>query len=121
MPGTDDINLANEFLNNEEMNETRDYLIRGRYLKNLSEQELKDAWVDRFEAWFDGHDRAEEGKMNDAASELRLRDLSFPYERIPHQMRYIRQAFAKFGFEADSTALDHKIDDFLSERRRPKH
>jgi len=72
--------LAEEFLQHELMNETRAYIECGRRLQTLSNTEVGDIWVARFEHWFatQGNPR----DMDDAAAEIRLRRLEIPYERV---------------------------------------
>lgn len=48
-PKTD---LAKEFLAHMQMNETTDYVARGRPLRELADQGLADIWVASFQKWF---------------------------------------------------------------------
>ena len=65
--------LVDAFLQHELMNETRDYVQSGRCLQNLTDADLFNSWVARFERWFktEGNPR----DMDDAAAEIRLRGL----------------------------------------------
>ena len=44
--------LATAFLQSELMNETQDYLTRGRRLETLSSDQLNDEWKRVFRSWF---------------------------------------------------------------------
>jgi hypothetical protein len=49
--------ISSEFLHHALMNETRDYLARGRRLVGSSDHELQDVWVAAFERWFEQRTR----------------------------------------------------------------
>ena len=45
--------LAIELLHHAQMNETQDYVERGRALASQTDDEVKSVWVEMFERWFD--------------------------------------------------------------------
>ncbi len=50
---TSDDDLAESYLQQELMNETRAYIERGRIFEHSSDRDLKDIWVAAFERWFE--------------------------------------------------------------------
>src|SRR5258706_4804560 len=73
---------AIELLHHAQMIETRDYVERGRELARQTVDEIKSVWVAMFERWFDEKTAENRRNMDDAAAELRLRDLEPPYDRV---------------------------------------
>jgi len=70
-----DHELANEFLTHVLMNETADYVRRGRQHESLQSSDLEDQWVAAVRDVF-VHQKAERVRdMDDLAAELRLRGL----------------------------------------------
>jgi hypothetical protein len=113
--------LAGEFLAHAQMNETTDYLQRGRELAHLSDADVADTWVTRFKAWFAEKSPAATRDMDDAAAELRLRDLPIPEERVQSEVSSLQAKIRKLGPDAKSASLDAAIDEFLSARAQPKN
>jgi hypothetical protein len=83
--------LAIESLQHAQMNETRDYVERGRALASQTDDEVKSVWVAMFEKWFDEKTPENARNMDDAAAELRLRDLEPPYDRVKAKQTNCRQ------------------------------
>ena len=129
MPTQDDPELKAEvlveafldaFLQHELMNETRDYIERGRRLQTLSSAGIFNSWVVGFERWFEtaGNSRG----MDDAAAEIRLRWLKMPYERVKNKIRALRTELASLDPKNRSSPQIHqKINDYLVARSKPKN
>jgi hypothetical protein len=102
-----------------EMDETRDYLTRGRAHAKLSDDDLRDTWVIAFRRWFLSRGPAEVRDANDLAAELRLRDVIPPYERIQAES----DAMAKEVREgaAHNSDIRDKIDKFRADLRGRKN
>jgi hypothetical protein len=115
----DDFDLTSEFLQSEDLRETRDYLSRGRALSNVSDGELGERWVATFKVWLRGEFLVALRNMNDAAAELRLRDLEIPYDRVESEMESIQQAFVQLAPMAGPASVNQRIEEFLRERRKP--
>jgi hypothetical protein len=67
-----------------QMEETHDYLIRGRALRGLDDDQLKERWTVAFKAWF--YDRTKYRDLEDATAELQLRDAVPPYETVSGEL-----------------------------------
>jgi hypothetical protein len=114
--------LAVEFLAHMQMNETKDYVVRGRPLSRSTDQELADAWVASFERWFSyRNDRDALRIMDDADAELRLRGLSPPNERVEAQTKALQNEIQRLHFNARSEELDRDIAEFFEARDNPKN
>jgi hypothetical protein len=113
--------LAIESLQHAQMNETRDYVERGRALASQTDDEAKNVWVAMFERWFD-EKTAENGRnMDDAAAELRLRGLEPPHDRVKAKIDELQAELKRSGPDAFSEELDKKNDEFLAARAKPKN
>jgi hypothetical protein len=129
MPTQDDPELKAEvlveafldaFLQHELMNETRDYIERGRRLQTLSSAGIFNSWVVGFERWFETAGNSRD--MDDAAAEIRLRWLKMPYERVKNKIRALRTELASLDPKNRSSPQIHrKINDYLVARSKPKN
>jgi hypothetical protein len=107
-------------LQHELMNETRDYVERGRRLQTLSSAGIFNSWVVGFERWFETAGNSRD--MDDAAAEIRLRGLKMPYERVKNKIRALRTELASLDPKNRSSPQIHrKINDYLVARSKPKN
>ncbi len=113
--------LAIELLHHAQMNETQDYVERGRALASQTDDEVKSVWAAMFERWFDEKTAENSRNMNDASAELRLRDLEPPYDRVKAKTDELQAEIKRLGPDAFSEELDEEIDEFLEARRKPKN
>jgi hypothetical protein len=113
--------LAASYLQHELLNETRDYLERGRALQGVSDVEVLNAWVASFEQWFEKRTEKNARLMDDAAAELRLRGVDQPEDRVKSKINTLRTELKRLGPDVPSEGLDRKIDEFLAERKKPKN
>jgi hypothetical protein len=102
-----------------EMDETRDYLMRGRTHAKLSDDVLRDTWVRAFRRWFLSRGLAEARDANDLAAELRLRNVMPPYERIRAESDAMAKEVRAGG--AHNSDIKDKIDKFRADLRRRKN
>jgi hypothetical protein len=59
--------------------------------------------------------------MNDAAAELRLRNIDLPVERVQETFDALQAEIKKADPDAPSKILDEEIDEFLEARKKPKN
>jgi hypothetical protein len=109
--------LATAFLQSELMDETADYLARGRHLEQLSPDQLNDAWERAFRTWFSQRDDHRE--MNDCDAELRLRSVEPPYERVESELREMHAEAVKLG-QAASPEIRARIAKFMDSKDNPQ-
>ena len=98
--------LAIESLQHAQMNETQDYVERGRALASQTDDEVKSVWVGMFERWFDEKTAENRRNMDDAAAELRLRDLEPPYDRVKAKTDELQAEIKRLGPDAFSEEFD---------------
>src|SRR5215475_14490706 len=72
-----------------EMEEARSYLERGHALKDRIDEDLFEIWVATVQRWYPSRSDALERDMNDAAAEIRLRNLTIPTKRLRSLMQMI--------------------------------
>jgi hypothetical protein len=113
--------IAMEFLHHAQMNETRDYLARGRSLAGSNDSQILDVWVVTFEVWFERRTDEARRNMDDAAAEIRLRNLEYPYDRVKAQVETLQAAIKRLGPNAPSESLDRAEAEFFAARSKPKN
>jgi hypothetical protein len=113
--------LADEFLAHALMSETQRYIRRGRVLKTLTDAQLVEAWVASFETWFDNRDDQNiQTAMDDAAAELRLRDIPTPFNLVEAKIQLLQSELEDRNVIDNSEELGELIDEFLVARGKPK-
>ena len=97
---TDFDDTAWAFVQNERLEQTKDYVGRGRAFVALDLDDLKARWVEAFRAFvadIDGDDGIV--RMYDLEAEIRLRGAEPPHERV----------------EAEQAAFDREMDEWQAE------
>ena len=80
------VDLLNAFIQSEEMNETANYLERGRLFERLSRQELEDAWARAFRTYQETRGQGQR-ELLDLSAEFHLRGIEPPYDRVKDEVR----------------------------------
>jgi len=80
------IELIDQFLQQKKMEQTQDYLGRGRRFKGLDSSQLNDDWVSAVRRWLARKDRSREQTMDDLAAELELRGAEPPYHAVKQEL-----------------------------------
>jgi hypothetical protein len=121
VPKPEDRALAEEFLAHALMNETADYVQRGRRFLSLPLSELDDRWIATFRDVFTNSlvDRIVE--MDDLAAELRLRGLDSPYGRVADEIAKMTADLEKIGPNSATPNIKSAIQEFLIARSKPKN
>jgi hypothetical protein len=78
--------IVNAFLQHKSMQETQDYLARGRRLAKLDVGRLNKDWITAIRSWLAHKRRTKERVMDDLAAELRLRGLEPPYSAVEQEL-----------------------------------
>ena len=114
--------IVDSFLQNKSMEQTQDYLARGRRFSEIDVAQLNEGWITAVGSWLAHKSHSNERTMDDLASELRLRRLEPPYHAIEKEL-------ANRLTQADAPAREEKIRHFVqevcefmdeNERRSPK-
>jgi hypothetical protein len=83
----DDIaSLANALVQNAHMNETSDYVTRGRRFAEFGIEDLNARWVTAFRGLFVNHDLDHRRDFDDAEAEFRLRQSEPPHEMVRSEL-----------------------------------
>ncbi len=75
--------LVTGFIQHRQVEESADYVVRGRAYEPLSDADLADAWINAFKAW--AHDFSMRQEMDDYGAELGLREIQPPLDRVPEE------------------------------------
>jgi hypothetical protein len=88
------------YLESLRLEATARYVRRGRLLAGLDDEELRRRWVRLFKLWIadygSGHDHRE---RDDIESELQLRGLVPPYDRVPDELAVMREKWRAYRDE----------------------
>jgi hypothetical protein len=120
-------NLAERFeafpeawIQNELLEQTRDYLTRGRRFERLRLDQLNEVWAKAFRQFV----RRQFGPlrdMDDAGAELRFRSEEFPTHLVTSEVEQLRAAVQCVGPILPSAEFDRKINEFIRDMNKPKH
>ena len=118
--------LVEEYLQYAQIEDTADYLRRGRRFASLTLAEANELWVSVFadlakdEMW----GRVLEARqldMRDIGAELGLRNAPPPHDRVEHLLPRARALIERAGPGALSEGFRIQVGNFLAERRGPRH
>ena len=118
--------LTEEYLYSALMDQTIDYMRRGRRLERLATPELDEQWVVAFQHYVRKAVRALRHKksiqkrdtldMDDAGAELRLRGRDIPVESAMCEAAVLDKLMEVTGWP-DAPELDRQIDRYVASRR----
>jgi hypothetical protein len=122
MPSDDEsTDLAGEYLAHALMNETGEYVARGRRFSATDIDMLRDQWVALFRRLLIDREAAAKTDFNDVGAEFRLRSVDPPHDRVQSEIAELKARIEAIGPDAESESRDQSIDEFLYERDKPKH
>jgi len=78
--------IIDAFLQNNRMEQTRDYVARGRRFARLKVGHLNQSWINAVRSWLARKDPTDELVMDDLTSELALRKLKPPYAAVQQEL-----------------------------------
>jgi hypothetical protein len=110
---------ANAFLDHVAMEETRDYLERGRRFSGESTENIKQLWTNAFKQWFAKRTAESQREFDDLAAELRLRSAEPPYETVEAERREMVREIKEMPFNPEVDPVMQKIDEYHRQRRKP--
>src|SRR5271166_534074 len=113
--------MVHAFLQHRSVEQTQDYLARGRRFATLDVGQLSEDWTIAVRSWLARKDRARERMMDDLTAELQLRGFEPPYGTVKQELT------ARFG-GIDNAAQNkiwsevaHEIGEFMREKERSRH
>jgi hypothetical protein len=78
--------MADAILASALMEETAQYLSRGRQFKTTSEVELKLRWAEALRRWIKTHSAGNVRQLDDLSAELRLRGMGSPEDSVKAEL-----------------------------------
>ena len=103
------------FIENEKLEQTRDYLRRGRPYGGLAPHELQARWIEAFRDFAaDIGDDDDLVRMFDLEAEYRLRDLSLPEELVAAEQEMMDRAMEEW-LETDPESWDEMAESVIDE------
>ena len=124
----DDVTVA--FLQATKMDETQDYVQRGRRFEAMPTPKLNDQWVAAFQRFVhaagiavetgdqtSGYDTRD---LDDTAAELGLRGIEPPLDAVKQETDALQRLVQAVGPEP-SEYLEQQINRFLTDRQKPKN
>src|SRR5713226_3256618 len=78
--------MVHAFLQHRSMEQTQDYLARGRRFAALDVGQLSEDWIVAVRSWLARKDQARERMMDDLTAELQLRGSEPPYDAIKKEL-----------------------------------
>ena len=113
--------LPEVWLQNELLEQTRDYLTRGRRFGRLRLDQLNKVWTEAFRQFVRRKIGLHIRDMDDAGAELRLRGKEFPTDLVTSEVEQLRAAIQRVGPIFPSAEFERKIDEFFRDLNKPKH
>lgn len=113
--------LPEIWLQIELLEQTRDYLTRGRRFGGLKLDQLNKVWSEAFRHFVRRNIQPHLRDMDDAGAELRLRGEEFPTDLVTSEVEQLRTAIQRVGPISPSAEFKRKIDEFFRDLNKPKH
>ena len=113
--------LTEVWLQNELLEQTRDYLTRGRRFERLGINQLNEEWARAFRQFVRWQIGPYVRDMDDAGAELRLRGEEFPTHLVTSEVEKLRTAIQRVGPISPSAGFNRKFDEFIRDLSKPKH
>jgi hypothetical protein len=105
------------------MEETEDYLARGRRFERLSIEDLGQRWTTAFKAWCQDRTPELQREFDDAAAELGLRNAEPPFDTARDEIVALQIEAAGLAWEDEKAwePIRARIKELLSPRGRSSH
>lgn len=113
--------LPDIWVQNELLEQTKDYLARGRRFYRLKIDDLNETWAAAFRQFVRQRNGPQARDMDDAGAELRLRGNKFPTHLVTLEVDQLRLAIQRLDVASPSVEFKQKVSEFISEMNRPKH
>jgi hypothetical protein len=113
--------LPEVWLQNELLEQTRDYLTRGRRFERRRLDQLNEEWAKAFRQFVRRQIGPYVRDMDDAGAELRLRGEEFPTHLVTSEVEQLRAIVQRVGPISPSADFVRKIDEFIRDMNKPKH
>jgi hypothetical protein len=111
--------IVNGFLQHKSLEQTQDYLARGRRFAKLDVGQLTEDWINAVRGWLAHKDRTNERMMDDLAAELRLRRVEPPYAAVEQELADRCAQTKQTERKKVLRAVAREIGEFMRENQRP--
>jgi hypothetical protein len=105
--------VVNAFLQHKSLEQTQDYLVRGRRFAKLDVAQMSEDWI------LAHKNRTNERMMDDLAAELRLRGLEPPYGAVEQVLADRSAQTKETEQEKVLRTVAREIGEFMRENQRP--
>src|SRR5271165_4253375 len=110
--------MVHAFLQHRSVEQTQDYLARGRRFAALDVGQLSEDWIIAVRSWLACKDREREQMMDDLTAELQLRRSEPPYDAVKQELA-ARFALIEGADQAKAgTQLAQEVALFMRERHK---
>lgn len=113
--------MVHAFLQHRSMEQTQDYLARGRRFATLDVGQLSEDWIIAVRSWLARKDRAHERLMDDLTAELRLRGSEPPYDAVKGELAARFAGIEEVEQKKVGKEFAREIGEFIRESDKPLH
>ena len=113
--------IVTAFLQNQSLEQTQDYLARGRRFAKLDVGQLNEDWIIAVRSWLARKDRARERMMDDLTAELQLRGSEPPYDAVKKELAARFAGIEDAAQNKIRSEVAREIGEFMREREKPLH
>jgi len=118
-PRKDPEAVVNAFLQHKSLEQTQDYLVRGRRFAKLDVAQMNEEWIIAVRSWLAHKDRTNERMMDDLAAELRFRGVEPPYAAVEQELADRSAQTKEVEQKKVLRTVAREIGEFMRENRRP--
>src|SRR5229473_5280476 len=113
--------MVDAFLQHRSIEQTQDYLARGRRFATLDVGQLSEDWIIAVRSWLARKDRARERMMDDLTAELQLRGSEPPYDAVKKELAARFAGIENAAQNKIWSEVAREIGEFMREREKPLH
>ena len=111
--------VVKAFLQHKSLEQTQDYLVRGRRFAKFDVAQMNEDWIIAVRSWLAHKNRTNERMMDDLAAELRLRGLEPPYGFVEQELAGRSAHTKETERKKVLRAVARQIGEFMRENQRP--
>jgi hypothetical protein len=109
--------IIDAFLQNRSTEQSQDYVARGRRFSGFDVKQLNQDWIMATRSWLARKAQTIEQRMDDLASELRLRGLQPPYDAVKQELNDCSASTTYAERRQAQAELARRIDEFVRHRK----
>jgi hypothetical protein len=113
--------MVHAYLQHRSIEQTQDYLARGRRFATLDVGQLSEDWIIAVRSWLARKDRARERMMDDLTAELQLRGSEPPYDAVKKELAARFAGIEDAAQNKIRSEVAREIGEFMREREKPLH